>query len=50
MVLRNMAVLSFPIAERKNIIVTEEDVELYKNEETSIISPALKEGKVLYAA
>jgi predicted nucleotidyltransferase len=32
------------------IVVTEEDVELYKDEETSIISPALKEGKVLYAA
>jgi len=32
------------------IVVTEEDVELYTNEETSIIHPALKEGKVLYAA
>ncbi|MGE5682603.1 MAG: nucleotidyltransferase domain-containing protein [Bacillota bacterium] len=32
------------------IVVTEEDVEHYKDEETSIISPALKEGKVLYAA
>lgn len=32
------------------IVVTEEDIELYKDEENSIIFPALKEGKVLYAA
>lgn len=32
------------------VVVTEEDIEFYKDEETSIISPALKEGKVLYAA
>lgn len=32
------------------VVVTEEDVELYKDEENSIISPALKEGKILYAA
>ncbi|HEX2869369.1 MAG TPA: nucleotidyltransferase domain-containing protein [Ignavibacteriales bacterium] len=32
------------------IVVIEEDLELFKNEETSIISSALKEGKVLYAA
>lgn len=32
------------------IVVTEEDVEIFKDEENNIISPALEEGKVLYAA
>jgi predicted nucleotidyltransferase len=32
------------------IVVTEDDIERYKDNESMIIQPALKEGKVLYAA
>jgi hypothetical protein len=32
------------------IVVTEDDIERYKDNERMIIQPALKEGKVLYAA
>ncbi|MEI7813117.1 MAG: nucleotidyltransferase domain-containing protein [Ignavibacteria bacterium] len=32
------------------IVVTEEDIELYKNQDGTIIKPAMEEGKVLYAA
>ncbi len=32
------------------IVITEKDVELYKDAEDSIINPALKEGIILFAA
>ncbi|HEX2868114.1 MAG TPA: nucleotidyltransferase domain-containing protein [Ignavibacteriales bacterium] len=32
------------------LVVTEDDIELYREDEANIINPALKEGKVLYAS
>lgn len=32
------------------IVVTEEDVDTYKDSEWNVINPALREGKILYAA
>lgn len=32
------------------LVVTEDDVELYREDEASIINPALKEGRILYAS
>lgn len=32
------------------LVVTEEDLDLYGEDEASIIKPALKEGKILYAS